>query len=133
MVIFILEIFVARMSPFKSVLDILHRQFAEGHNLFVIMLLSLVPFVALILVTWLISLKTTGARLDCIFWGGFIGVLGLTLIGHFGVWYPLYSGKHMSSTAVIAFMFIPLYGLFTLVIGAFIGWGISFHPKFISV
>lgn len=131
LVIFMLEVFVAGISPLKAAVDILHRQFAEGHNLFLVMFLSIIPFVALVLLVWVLSFKVKGTRLDCIFWGGFIAIFGLTLFGHFSVWYPLYApGKHMSSTAVIAFMFILIYCLFILVIGSLIGWGVSFLPKF---
>jgi hypothetical protein len=130
-VIFILQVFVAKISPFKSVLDILNRQFAEGHNLFLLMLISFIPFAANIFVTWLASKKMSAARLDCIFWGGFIPVLGFTLVSHFSVWYPLYApGQHMSSTAVVAFVFLPIAGLEYLVIGSLIGWVISLLPKF---
>ena len=132
LVIFILEVFIAKISPFKSVLDILHRQFAEGQNLFLIMVLSFIPFGALILLTWVLEAKVDSSRLACIFWGGFIAVLGLTLVGHVSVWYPLYAGKHMSSTDVVAFIFIPIYCLFMLIVGSLIGWIVSFLPKLIK-
>jgi uncharacterized protein (TIGR02145 family) len=128
LVIFILEVFIAKMSPFKSVLDILHRQFADGQNLFMVMVFSFIPFGALLLLTLVLKAKVDSSRLACIFWGGFIPVLGLTLVGHISVWYPLYAGNDTSSTAVLAFVFFPIYCLFLLVIGSLIGWGISYFP-----
>jgi hypothetical protein len=130
LVIFILEVFIAKMSPLKSILDILQRQFAEGQNLFMLMVISFIPFGALILLTWVLNVKVESKRLACIFWGGFIAVFGLTLAGHISVWYPLYAGKHMSSTAVVALVFIPIYCLFMLIVGSLIGWIVSFLPKF---
>jgi hypothetical protein len=140
LVIFVLKVFVGRrfvgrVSPLTAAIDILHRQFAAGQNLFLLMLFAMIPFVALVLVIKIISSKLNGVRLECIFWGGFIAVWGLTVYGHFSVWYPLYApGRRMSSTAVIAFLFIPIYCLFFLaiglVIGYLIGWGVSFLPAF---
>ena len=54
-----------------------------------------------------------------------MGILVLMVFGHVAVWYPLYSEDHMSSTAVIAFFFIPFYCLGTMAIGLLIGWVIS--------
>ncbi len=130
LVIFILQVLIAKTSPLKSVLDILHKQFAEGHNLFLLMVWSFIPFGALILLTYVLSRKIESKRLACIFWGGFIAVLGFTLWGHISVWYPLYSHKDASSTAVIAFVFIPIFCLFLLAAGSLIGWIVSFLPKF---
>jgi hypothetical protein len=131
MIIFVLEVFVGRISPFKSAMDILRRQFAAGHNLFLLMVLAFIPFAALIVLTWVLSFKVRGARLNCIFWGGFVAVFGLTLLGHVSVWYPLYApGLHTSSTAVIAFLFIPFYCLVALAIGSFAGWVVSLMPRF---
>ena len=47
---------------------------------------------------------------------------------HAAVWWPLYFGGHMSSTAVVAFLFIPFYALGFLVIGLVIGYLISLLP-----
>ena len=45
---------------------------------------------------------------------------------HIGIWKPLYTHEHMSSTAVIAFLFIPVYCTVTMLIGLGIGLGISY-------
>lgn len=129
LIILFLQVLIAKMSPIKAVLDILHKQFAEGHNLFILMLWSFIPFGALILLTYVLEIKVQSKRLACIFWGGFIAVLGFTLYGHISVWYPLYANKDSSSTAAIAFLFIPIFCLFLLVVGSLIGWIVSFLPK----
>jgi hypothetical protein len=128
LVIFFLQIFVAGIAPIRSISDILHKQFASGHNLFLLMVWSFVPFGALILLTYVMSRKLKSFRLAAIFWGAFIAVTGYTLYGHISVWYPLYAHKGSSSTDVLAFLVIPIICLVLLVIGAMIGWGISYLP-----
>lgn len=128
LVIFILEVFVGHISPIHSILSILERQFAEGRNLFLIMVFGFMPFAILMGITTLVSRTIKGKRLDCLFVGGLVGILVLMVLGHVAVWYPLYSGDHMSSTAVIAFFFIPFYCIVTMGIGVLIGWLISLLP-----
>jgi hypothetical protein len=128
--VFILEVFVGHVSPVRSGARILERQFGEGENLFLIMAFGFIPFAVLIGLTALLSLKTKGRRLDCLFFGGLAGILVLMVPGHAAVWYPLYGGGHMASTAVIAFLFIPFYCIATMGIGSLTGWAISFLPFF---
>ena len=128
LVIFILEVFVSNMSPARSIADILSRQFANGHNLFLLMAFGLIPFAILIGATALFSRKLKGKQLDCVFTGGLVGILVFMIPTHVGVWYPLYSGHHMSSTAVVAFVFIPFICIVTMGIGLLIGWAISLLP-----
>lgn len=59
-----------------------------------------------------------------------MGILLLMILGHVAVWYPLYGGGHMSSTAVIAFFFIPFYCIAAMAIGLLIGWAVSLLPFF---
>jgi hypothetical protein len=59
-----------------------------------------------------------------------IGIPSLMLPAHISVWYPLYGGGHMSSTAVIAFIIIPGYCMVTGAVGVLIGWLITFLPWF---
>jgi hypothetical protein len=128
MVIFILEVFVGHISPASSVVRILKRQFGGGENLFLIMAWGLLPFAILTGLTLLLSLKIKGKRLDAVFTGGLAGILALMVPGHAAVWYPLYGGGHMSSTAVIAFLFIPVFCVVTMGIGLLAGWAISYLP-----
>ena len=130
LVIFLLEVFVGHISPIRSVLSILERQFAEGHNLFLIMVFGFIPFAILIGITVILSRTVKGKRLDCLFIGGLLGILVLMVLGHVAVWFPLYGGSHMSSTSVIAFFFIPFYCIGTMGIGMLIGWVISRLPFF---
>ena len=125
LVIFVLEVFVGNMSPTRSVADILYRQFAAGHNLFLIMAFGFIPFAILIGATALFSLKLKGKQLDCVFIGGLVGILAFMIPTHVSVWYPLYSGRHMGSTAVVAFIFIPFLCIGTMGIGLLIGRVIS--------
>ena len=74
-------------------------------------LLPLIPFVALVVAVKAISLNISGKRLDCIFWGGLLGVWGFTAWAHWTVWYPFYARLRVSSTSAIAFLFIPFYAL----------------------
>ena len=88
--------------------------------------LTLIPFAALIPATKAFSARLTGWRLECVFWGGLVAVTAFTVFGHAAVWWPLYfRGYRMSSTAVIAFLFIPFYSLGALAVGLLVGYVIS--------
>ena len=114
----------------KAVPTMIH-QLARGNTRDILMvlvmqvILPLIPFVALIAATSGVRARRQG----CAFWGGFIGVWGFTVWGHVSAWYPLWVGKRGSSTAAIAFLFIPFYALVPLVVGLLIGWGVSFLPS----
>jgi hypothetical protein len=129
LVIFILEVLVGHYSPARSISDILRRQFAHGENLFLITAFGLIPFAILIGATALFSLKLKDKRLDCVFIGGLVGILALMILGHISVWFPLYSGGHMSSTAVIAFLFIPFFCIVSMGVGLLIDFLISCFYK----
>jgi hypothetical protein len=128
--IFYLEVFVAHTSSADAATDILHRQFAEGDNLFLGQLMGLPPFAGLSLACFLAAHKFSPARLACLGIFGLLGILAFMIPCHISVWYPHYSGGHMSSTAVIAFVFIPFFCFVPLVIGLLIGWCISLLPCF---
>lgn len=130
LVIFCLEVFVGHIDPLASLTDILRRQFAEGDNLFWIALFGLIPFVVLSMVCFGVARRLEASRLACVAVGGLLGIISLMVWGHVVVWYPVYGGGHMSSTAAIAFIYIPFYCLGTLVIGLLVGWGLSFLPFF---
>jgi hypothetical protein len=130
LIIFCLEIFVGHINPLTSIADILRRQFAEGDNLFLIAVFGLIPFAVLSMACFLAARRLESPRLTCVAIGGLIGILGLMIPGHVAVWYPLYGPGHMSSTAVIAFLFIPFYCIVTLCVGLLIGWLVSLLPIF---
>jgi hypothetical protein len=124
LIIFYLEVFVGNVAPLEAVADILKRQFAHGHYLVMIALLGLIPFSLLSAICGHASRKTTTARLSCLGVGGLLGILCFMVPAHASVWYPLYAGQRMHSTAILAFLFIPFYCLFTLGIGMLLGWDI---------
>lgn len=130
LVIFYLEVFVGQVSPFMAVADILERQFSEGNNLFLLAIFGLIPFIALSVACAIAASRLTPVRLTCFGIGGLIGILALMVPAHYSVWLPLYEPGHMSSTAVVAFIFIPFYCLVTLAIGLFSGWLVSLLPIF---
>ncbi len=121
LVILVLQICVGDFSLADSVRDIYSRQFSRGDNLFMLTLLGLVPFVPLSLLVLLKFEKFPPAKLACLGGGGLLGILALMIPGHVAVWYPLYGGGDTSSTAVIAFFFIPFYCLASLAIGLLLG------------
>jgi len=129
-VIFCLEIFVGHINARTSIADILRRQFAEGHNLFLLAVFGLIPFAVLSIACFVAARRLTSSRLTCIALGGLLGILALMVPWHVAVWYPLYGPGHMSSTAVIAFLFIPFYCIATLCVGLFLGWLVSLLPVF---
>ena len=124
LVIFILEVFVGNIPPLRSVQSILKRQFAEGENLFEIMLIGLIPFAVLIVINIAKSRIMPVPKLDFLAFGGLIGILLFMVFGHVAVWYPMYGGGHMSSTAVIAFFFIPVFCIVAMGIGMFLSLAI---------
>lgn len=130
LVIFYLEVFVGHIAPLAATRDILERQFSEGDNLFLLAAIGLIPFAALSAICAAAASRFTPARLACLGVGGLAGILSLMVPGHASVWYPLYGPGHMSSTAVIAFLFIPFYCLGTLAIGLLVGWLVSLLPMF---
>ncbi len=130
LVIFYLETVVGHIAPFPALADIIERQFASGHNLFMLAVFGLIPFVALNSVCKAASGRFAPARVACLRIGGLAGIVGLMIPTHVLVWYPLYGGGHMSSTAVVAFVFIPFYCLPTMAIGILLGWLVSLLPVF---
>ena len=130
LIIFLLEIFVGHISPSAAAVDILKRQFSEGDNLFLLAAFGLIPFAVLSATCAIAAGRLTPPRLACLGIGGLIGILGLMVPGHIAVWYPLYDPGRMSSTAVLAFIFIPFYCLVTLLMGLLVGWLVSLLPMF---
>lgn len=130
LIIFYLEVFVGHIAPLEATRDVLERQFSEGDNLFLLAAIGLIPFATLSAICAAAASRLTPARLACLGVGGLAGILSLMVPSHASVWYPLYGPGHMSSTAVIAFLFIPFYCLGTLAIGLLVGWMVSLLPMF---
>ncbi len=130
LIIFLLEVLVGGISPVDATKHILVRQFAPGDNLFLLALIGFVPFAILIGILLPVSRTLTGRRVYCVLVGGILGILGVMISGHVSIWYPLYGGGHMSSTAVVGFLLIPFFCIPTMLAGLALGWGVSLFPWF---
>lgn len=119
LVILYLEVSVGHVSLLAAASDILYQQLAEGHNLLLLALIGLIPFAVLSVTCFAAARRLSPPRLACLGVGGLLGVLGLMVPGHVAIW----SSK--PSTAVLGFIWIPLFCLVTLAIGLFAGWGLS--------
>src|SRR5262249_22501250 len=86
---------------------------------------ALIPFVALMIATKVISAKLTGSRLECVFWGGLLSIWGFTAYKHLMVWWLPYFGSRKFPIEVVAFLFIPIYALGALAVGLLVGYVIS--------
>ena len=130
LIIFYLEVFIGHIAPLVAAEDVMKRQFSEGDNLFLLAAIGLIPFAALSVICAAAASRLTPSRLACLGVGGLTGILSLMVPAHVTIWYPLYGPGHMSSTAVIAFLFIPFYCLGTLAGGLLVGWLVSLLPVF---
>ena len=124
LVIFYLQVFVGGYSVSASLSDILSRQFAEGENLFLLAVIGLVPFVLLSAILFVYKKKHKISEVYLLMTFGLVGILVLMLPSHYSVWYPLYGPGRMSSTAVVGFLFIPIYCVLSMLVGLLVGVGI---------
>ena len=125
LVIFGLEVIVGKIAPLKSIGNIIYRQFASGHNLFLLAVFGLIPFGLLMIIVFICSFTVSWRRVCYLTTGGIVGILALMVPAHINIWYPLYGPGRMSSTAVIGFVFIPFYCIPAMLTGVGIGFGIS--------
>ena len=108
--------------PFETAFaDILFKQFAAGHNLFMIAEFGLIPFILLAIMMLRFPRHNTRRKYYTRYVSGLIGILGFMIPAHVGIWYPLYGPGGMSSTAVLGFFVIPFYCIGTLILGMLIG------------
>lgn len=121
-VIWYLEVFVVGLDPLAAAGGIAALQFAEGHNLFLLAVFGLIPFAVLSMTCLIASRWLATWRVGWLSVCGLAGILGVMIPAHLAVWNPLYSGGGFSSTAVIAFVFIPFYCLVPLCVGLVVGW-----------
>ncbi|MFQ5511078.1 MAG: hypothetical protein ACE5EO_04450 [Candidatus Krumholzibacteriia bacterium] len=125
LIIFCLEVFVGGGSPLAASADIARRQFAPGDNLFFLAALGFIPFAVLLALLKVASTRMPPRRVYALLAGGLAGILALMVTTHVMVWYPMYGPGHMSSTSVIAFLFIPFYCIPTMFVGLAIAWLVS--------
>ena len=127
LVLFAVQVFVGDIAPLPAIVDILNKQFASGDNLFLLTLIGLTPFIILsVILNGHFKNQNANIKKEytlCI--SGLIGILALMVPLHVSVWYPLYGPGEMSSTSVIAFMFIPFFCIVPMAIGLLIGSLIS--------
>ena len=128
LVIVALEVFVAHHSVQVALAEVLRRQFAEGENLFLVAMLGLFPFLVLSLVCVATAERMEPARHAAIVIGGLIGILLVVGSGRGAGGDSIYRGSHAPSTAVIAFLFIPIYSTGAMLIGILAGYGAATLP-----
>lgn len=130
LVLFAVQVVVGGVAWSAALADVLARQFAPGHNLFLIAVLGLLPFVVLAVVSVIAARRLPARRLSCFMAGGLAAILAITVPGQVGVWAPFYGGGQISSTAPIAFVILPVFGVVALAVGLLGGWLISCLPVF---
>ena len=112
---------VGRAPLSDALADIILGQFVTD-NLFLLALIGLAPFATLsVFLGWYVKRHSAVSSYFLCF-GGLFGILALMIPGHISVWYPLYAGERMSSTAVVAFVLIPIYCMATMAMGLLLGW-----------
>ncbi len=124
-VVYCLAVFVSGHGLADSFLDVLHKQFAAGENLFLLSTYSLIPFLALSVASLAAAYRLNALRLICINLSGLLGIIFYMIPCHVAVWYPHYHGMRVSSTSVITFVFAPFISMLTLGFGLLTGWLIS--------
>lgn len=102
--------------------------FASGHNLFLLGLINAVPFVVFAFLTrWryrmsaMENAKTFRSHKWGVIGAGFV-VFAMSLFIQLVVWMDVFNPKGGSSTAVIAFVFLPFYALALMPVGYLVGW-----------
>ncbi|MCQ8895219.1 hypothetical protein NQT62_02050 [Limnobacter humi] len=125
LVIFCLQVWVGHIPPSAALADILARQFAAGENLFYLALIGLIPCVLLSVLCFAMAGSLHSNRLWCVGLGGLSGIVAVMVAMHVSVWYPLYGPGRMSSTAVVALVFMPVTGCIGMVVGGLLGWWLS--------
>ncbi len=115
------EWLVGGRSLLLALADVAARQFAAGHNLFLISVLGLLPFAALSLLSAVLARRLSPCRLNRLAGAGLAGILLVTVPAHAEVWVPLFGGGEVSSTAPLAFVVTPFAGLLGMGAGVLCG------------
>lgn len=87
--------------------------------------IRLIPY--LILGGVVVVLKAKQKRVTSgIAWGGLAGIVYMIVSESWKAQHAFFTGEHVSSTTGLAFLVIPFFAIVTGIIGALIGWAISF-------
>ena len=105
--------------------NVWQKQFEQGHNLFGISLVGLIPFLVLTFELRGRTAKRTARACVAIWLGGLAGILALMIPAYVSVWYPLYGPGRPSSTGALLFLFVPFYCIVTLYLGLWVGGLVS--------
>lgn len=120
--IILLQVFLGSVPPMRSVDGVLERQFAEGDNMFLVMVFGMIPFIVLIGITWLQAREADIVSLNYRFYGGLLGIVSYMLYKHISIWLPMYTDEKLHSTFGLGFILVPFYCIVTMVIGMVAGW-----------
>jgi hypothetical protein len=102
--------------------------FAPGHNLFLLGLINAIPFIVFAFLTrWRYRMSAAeGAKTFRPHKWGIVGaglvVFGMTVFIQWVVWADVFNPAGGSSTAVIAFIFLPFYALALMPVGYLVGY-----------
>ncbi|MCI0406350.1 MAG: hypothetical protein L0Z48_03150 [candidate division Zixibacteria bacterium] len=102
--------------------------FAPGHNLFLLGLINAIPFVVFVYLTrwrYRLSVAEDAKTFRPHKWGTIAAglvVFAMTLFIQWVVWMDVFNPKGGSSTAVIAFVFLPFYALALMPVGYLAGF-----------
>ena len=122
---FAVEIATGNYSVGGIIIDAI-KQFAV---LIIATVTGMIPFAALSALLYRVRNRPPRVS-DLICLVGLVGVTGLTVLGNIAFWYPMYAGEHVSSTAPLVFIFVPIYGCLAAVAAFVIGLAASLIPWF---
>lgn len=129
LVILYLELWVARHPLGTALVNTATMQWGDnGSGLLLIIGLGMIPFIALAAIAAAAGRRMHRTRVACLTIGGLLGIVVLMAWGHYAVWAPLYGIGELSSTASIAFLFIPFLALGSMLLGVLAGWLVSRLP-----
>jgi hypothetical protein len=94
----------------------------------IITAIRLIPYLILGVVVIILKAKQKRAT-SGIAWGGLAGIVFMIVYESWNVQHGFFTGEHVSSTAglaFLAFLVIPFFAVASGIIGALIGWGVSY-------
>jgi len=119
-----LESYWHHVRFWTALITTLTDDFFGGKNLWFATASGLMPFAILAVLLNILATRVRDGGMCLILLMGLVCAVGLMIPAHISVWRPLYVGGRMSSTAVLAFLFIPIYSTMSLAIGSALGFTI---------